>query len=580
MNVEAEETFDAIVREVELRVHDTTPQQMANTLWALAKSGRGGQKATDEALFRAVAEKAVQADFKGWTAQNVANTFWAFAKVTSNANLSGRRHAGSARTCETDFFKCVARYVKNGIAREEASLGRVPALGSHSLSKFAWSFATLLALPWEVSHEGDHSNAIMRGSESESEPERIFTDILEQICDAAPASLKEDTRDAQYSHLSFANFTWAFATANLTSPAQEKTFRYIADAVAGCEMDDLTATTVANLTWAFASDRTVGGRPKAYADPVFHAVADGFTSRARELTPQSAAKVLWSFDEQRISSPALFDAVAADIAGRIGRDKKITVDHLPAIITPYAKSGVRAPALYDAVARCACTTVDAAGGHREIAAGSEGEIAPRTLASLAWSFAMAGVASKPLFDMVAATVPAATTFNDIEKAQLHQVALFIEYEAPHLPQPLRTAEDRALCKASFTRRSSAGSYSRNQDKVSDVLRKSLDWAHESEYITDEGLSLDMASPAERVAVEFDGPSHFAATAEGAYVRNGRTLFKQRILEATGWELFSIPWYRYRDIPYSKRADFLRSGLERTRARRLAEAPRRAAREAG
>ena len=288
--------------------------------------------------------------------------------------------------------------------------------------------------------------------------------------------------------------------------------------------------------------------------------------------------MLWSFEEQRVSSPALFDAFALDIVGRIDREETFSVDALTGIITSFAKSGVRAPALYDAVARRACATVDAAGA-REIEDTSE-MVGTRSLVGLAWSYAIAGVASEPLFDMVASTVPPPTTLNDVQKSQLHQVALFVEHEAPHLPQPLSSADDRALCKESYVQNATIR-YSASQNDVSSVLRKSLHWAHESEFVTDEGISLDMASPEERFAVEFDGPSHFATTAEGAFVPNGRTLFKQRVLQATGWELFSVPWYEYRDIPYAKRADFLRAGMERMRTRnRRATDASRSARDGG
>ena len=36
----------------------------------------------------------------------------------------------------------------------------------------------------------------------------------------------------------------------------------------------------------------------------------------------------------------------------------------------------------------------------------------------------------------------------------------------------------------------------------------MSWDHEFEYRTEDGLSLDMAQPASRTAVEFDGPWHY------------------------------------------------------------------------
>ena len=125
-NVEAEETFDAIARELEPRVHSANPQNLSNTLWALAKSGRSGQTDADRALFRSVAEHAVRTDLNGWNVQNVANTLWAFAKVATPPG---------ARSYEADLFECCARYVLNGIAESGAS--GVRQFGPHSLSILA-----------------------------------------------------------------------------------------------------------------------------------------------------------------------------------------------------------------------------------------------------------------------------------------------------------------------------------------------------------------------------------------------------------------------------------------------------------
>ena len=51
-----------------------------------------------------------------------------------------------------------------------------------------------------------------------------------------------------------------------------------------------------------------------------------------------------------------------------------------------------------------------------------------------------------------------------------------------------------------------------------------------EHRTEEGLSLDMARPSMKVAVEFDGPTHYLlGGATGSYDPNGATSFKRRLL---------------------------------------------------
>ena len=55
-----------------------------------------------------------------------------------------------------------------------------------------------------------------------------------------------------------------------------------------------------------------------------------------------------------------------------------------------------------------------------------------------------------------------------------------------------------------------------------------------------GYSVDYALVDERIAIEVDGPSHFARSGDGAGRRLvGKTVIKRRQLAALGWRLLSI-----------------------------------------
>jgi hypothetical protein len=160
------------------------------------------------------------------------------------------------------------------------------------LTNCRWSFATLLG----VARDEERSNAATRTGESE--PARVFVDVLEKICDAALVPLREKRCDATVLPL----FAWAFSTANLTTPAKEQAFQYIADAIAERNIDDLTTTTVANVVCAFANDQN-GGSPKEYATPVFRAVARSgeFSFMYRYILRESCLQ----FDSLPLTSLAL-----------------------------------------------------------------------------------------------------------------------------------------------------------------------------------------------------------------------------------------------------------------------------------
>jgi hypothetical protein len=85
--------------------------------------------------------------------------------------------------------------------------------------------------------------------------------------------------------------------------------------------------------------------------------------------------------------------------------------------------------------------------------------------------------------------------------------------------------------------------SRSQRDVSVALTR-IGWAHELEHVTAEGISLDMAEPASKFAVEFDGPTHFLAGASDGSRRvlDGKSKSKERLLRRLGWKLVRVPYY--------------------------------------
>ena len=73
----------------------------------------------------------------------------------------------------------------------------------------------------------------------------------------------------------------------------------------------------------------------------------------------------------------------------------------------------------------------------------------------------------------------------------------------------------------------------------------IGWAHVFEHVTAEGLSLDMAQPDERRAVEVDGPWHYLKDAKGrCVVENGPTHLKSRLLRRLGWDVTHVPFFEW------------------------------------
>ena len=90
--------------------------------------------------------------------------------------------------------------------------------------------------------------------------------------------------------------------------------------------------------------------------------------------------------------------------------------------------------------------------------------------------------------------------------QLYQVFLFLTLEAPQLGLGTHLRDFRAELRAAFV--ASEPSPSRTQRDVAAALSR-IGWTHEFEHVTADGLSLEMAQPGSKLAVEFDGPWHVA-----------------------------------------------------------------------
>ncbi len=87
-------------------------------------------------------------------------------------------------------------------------------------------------------------------------------------------------------------------------------------------------------------------------------------------------------------------------------------------------------------------------------------------------------------------------------------------------------------------------------------------------------AVDIALPAEKIALEVDGPHHFARNT----LRPLATLFSRALLlEARGWRVASVPFFAWEGAEEEARRALLRGLLDRARAARQ-EQPAAAARQ--
>ena len=126
------------------------------------------------------------------------------------------------------------------------------------------------------------------------------------------------------------------------------------------------------------------------------------------------------------------------------------------------------------------------------------------------------------------------------RSSLYPVLLYLQVEAPRSRLLCVLAKRRAELRAAYVRDDATPS--RGQKDVSNAL-DAIKWSHRYEWCTPEGLSLDMAQPSTKTAVEFDGPTHYLKSGRP----NGATAFKTRLLEALGWRVIHIPYYEWDEL---------------------------------
>ena len=61
------------------------------------------------------------------------------------------------------------------------------------------------------------------------------------------------------------------------------------------------------------------------------------------------------------------------------------------------------------------------------------------------------------------------------------------------------------------------------------------------------MAIDMANLKDRIAIEFDGPSHFLGMGQDGRVETGKTKMKSRLLKKLKWRVINIPWFEWKEL---------------------------------
>lgn len=364
------------------------------------------------------------------------------------------------------------------------------------------------------------------------------------------------------------------------------------DRIAGVALEkisDFNTQNIANMVGAFAS-------MQHSVPTLFSSLASHASGKAQSFKPQELAQVLWAFATLFQPLNPLFDALdrtceSISINPTSGREfnernvrrldaDSICIENDPAMPSygsacscgdePVKEFTIRRalaesdqPSKSDKATSAVAETEDTGTMRRALQSlhpGTYVQASPfdnataKQWANCAWSYAVLNQIERPSFKYLWQKLESSgsriaednshrsSSGTEAFLSQIHLVNLCLRYEYPHLRLTLKTSLKDLAVEAWERHKSDSLSTSVHQKHVDWLLVSTgKNWVAEC---TAADYSLDLALVEEKVAIEFDGPSHFARNTGSCL---GNTLFKKRLLACAGWTILSIPFQEWEDL---------------------------------
>ncbi|BBN03490.1 hypothetical protein MPTK1_2g23920 [Marchantia polymorpha subsp. ruderalis] len=323
-------------------------------------------------------------------------------------------------------------------------------------------------------------------------------------------------------------------------------------------LSQCSAQSISNIAWALSK---VGGSSLYWAE--MDLLAEAALSKISDLQSQHIANIAGAFASMQHSLPYLFDAL----------DQRACLlyhtfqpQELAQFLWAFATLNEPAKRLLDLL-DSECENSEQSNEERisrstpgsgELSSNwtsAESHFAKFTLSelsSLSWSYTVLNELSRPSFALIWSLIVKMSQGNakhfqvlsgqTMQLSQLHQVTLSLELEYPELDllpgEPLRSMAESEWEKLKIGKKST----STTQRDV-EILLTSTGRQWVGEYSA-ASHSLDAALVEERIALEIDGPTHFARNTGRAL---GHTVLKRRQLSAAGWIVLSIPYQEWDEL---------------------------------
>ena len=382
---------------------------------------------------------------------------------------------------------------------------------------------------------------------------RIETPQLFDAIDKDPACVIADGT-AQ----TIANTAWAFATLGIECP---NLFKAI-DKDPACVIADGTAQAIANTAWAFAT-------LKADGTTFFLAVDESAIRLVKQGTTQNIANTAWAFASQGMQAPSLCLQIEEHAASIVSRGDS---QHISNIIWSLATLGVVCPQF------CRAVDQDAS---RLIQNGDS-----QSVSNTLWAMSTLGFDAPSLVEVIRDRLPEnhVRLCSNQDLLNICYALAISDSFAGHtdtFTMLWKQANERDWNELSYMDRNQlVQSYliascvyrlklsppkwastpltatvhkSKAQAELSKILEE-IDFHHDTEtspFGSNNEFnfwSIDCACRDRKIAIEFDGPSHFLrlpGSHEPGDIESGPTKAKRRFLQSLGWKVINISYVEWR-----------------------------------
>ncbi|KAG1679153.1 hypothetical protein FOA52_000508 [Chlamydomonas sp. UWO 241] len=317
-----------------------------------------------------------------------------------------------------------------------------------------------------------------------------------------------------------ANTAWALATLG----HRDATFMGALLVVAKPKLASFTVQDLANTVWALS---TLGYNDTAVMGALLVAAKPKLTS----FNAQNLANTVWPLATLGRKDAAFMQAVLVAAEPKLA---SFNAQDLANTVWALATLGCNDAAFMDALLVVAESKLPS--------------FTAQNLAKTAWALAVLDAQNAAFVDaLIRRLVTAARDFSPSAFCQLFQFMLWLDTWQVATDLPPRLLKN---CKQALLLAVGNTTASHTQLQVLDAVRQLPDCSGaSSEHLTDDKLfSVDIAVQlpcGQKLAVEVDGPTHFLSNVPT--VPNGATRLRNRLLEARGWRVVSVPakeWDRH------------------------------------